>query len=387
MKAPLVCIVGQEWVHLRLPMMRRLRDLGFRVMAAGAEPGRGFAEEGFEYHQYPFSRGVNPWSDFKTARAFCELFRRVQPDVVHAVQTKPALLAPAAARSAGVPACVRTITGLGSVFAVNSPLSLALRPVYCLMQRRASALADCTVFQNADDRAFYLRKRLVAPDRQALIRGSGVDVGEFLARRGAPLSRERLRGELGLQGRRVVTLVGRLMRSKGVMEFLAAAPLVQAAHPDVEFLLVGPPVTSGLEGVPERVVWASPHVRYLGPRDDVPALLGLTDVFAFPSYREGLPRALMEAGALGLPLVATDVPGCKEVVVDGWNGRLIPPRNATALALALNDLLADPELCKVLGRRSAEHVAREFHSDRVAEAYAAIYDRLLGRPGVRRKAA
>jgi glycosyltransferase involved in cell wall biosynthesis len=174
-------------------------------------------------------------------------------------------------------------------------------------------------------------------------------------------------------------MVARLVRHKGVREFCAAARAVRRKRPECNFLLIGPLSSEGRQAVRRREVEGNPDVRWLGSRDDVPALLAISDVFALPSYyREGVPRVLLEAGAMGLPLISTDMPGCREVVRDGWNGVLVPPRDSQALTRAVMALLdAGPEARTQMGERSREHVEEHFSFDLVVDAYSDIYQRLL----------
>jgi glycosyltransferase involved in cell wall biosynthesis len=292
------------------------------------------------------------------------------------------MLASFAALRAGVPVRVRTLTGMGYVFSSRSPLALGLRPVDLALQAAASRAASMTVFQNRDDQALFMRLRLAREDASTLVPGSGIDTALLQSRRPPAEELESLRRELGIEHTRVVTMVSRLVRTKGVAEFCAAARAVRTQRPDCTFLLVGPLSSEGWQAVSRREVEGNPDVRWLGPRHDVPALLALSDVFALPTfYREGVPRALLEAAALGLPLVSTDMPGCRDVIRDGCNGILVPPRDAPALAEALLRLLdAEPDELRQMGERSREHVERHFTLEHVADSYARIYRRLLERP-------
>ena len=369
-------LIGSDDVRFRIPLLHALRERGFDAGAVGSEKETPFAEAGIPYRRFSLNRWVSPWSDVRSRRQLYDLFRAHRPDIVHAFDTKPAILAPLAARDAGVPGTVATITGLGYLFSSRSPLALSLRPVFRFLQRRAAAATGVTIFQNADDRAYFRRHRLVRPGRDALVLGSGIDFTPLQVD-GAAVGR--LRRELGLEGRLVVTMVSRLVVQKGVRDFLHAAALVRQQLPDSVFLLIGPVSSEGRWAVSSREVERSARdVRYLGPRNDVAALLALSDLFVLPTYyREGIPRVLLEAGALGLPLIATDTPGCTEVVRDGWNGLLVPPRDPRGLATAVLRLLASPDERKVMGSRSRAHVTANFSLGYVARAYAEIYEQIL----------
>lgn len=368
--------VGSDDVRFRLPLLYALRDRGFDVGAVGSESETTFAGSGIPYCRFSLNRWVSPWSDLRSRRQLYDLFRAGRPDVVHAFDTKPAIMAPLAARDAGVPATVITITGLGYLFSSNSLFARSLRPAYRFLQRRAAAATGITIFQNSDDREYFYHHGMVRPGCDAMVRGSGID---FAPLQVDPASLAELRRELGLQDRLVVTMVSRLVRHKGVTDFLAAASLVRQRAPHALFLLIGPASTEGRSAVSSSEIERSAsHVRYLGSRRDVPALLALSDLFVLPTYyREGVPRALLEAGALGLPLITTDTPGCNDVVRDGWNGLLVPPRDPEKLAAAVLRLAASPDERRLMGSRSRAHVIANFSLGYVADAYAGIYERVL----------
>jgi len=374
-----VWFVGGEDVRFRLPLLFALRERGYEVGAVGTEKGDSFRDAGVPYKRYNLKRWISPLSDLRSGRQLYRLFQQSRPDVVHASDTKPTFLAPVAALKAGVPARIRTITGMGYVFSSNSLLALALRPGYRFLHRRASRATSMTIFQNAEDREYFVRHGMVQPGRDALVRGSGIDVDHLVSVRPDPGALAGLRRELSLDGKIVVTMVTRLVVQKGVREYLEAASRVRREKPDVAFLLVGPQSSEGRQAVSlDEVRRRSEDVNYLGPRADVPALLALSDLFVLPSYyREGVPRSLLEAGAMGLPLITCDMPGCRDVVRHGWNGSLVPPRDARELSSAILRLLASREQLALMGARSRLHVSEHFSLQSVADAYAGIYERAL----------
>lgn len=378
-----VWLVGGEDVRFRIPLLLELSERGFAVAGVGSESGVTFEDHGIPYHRYSLSRALDPLGDLRSYRQLRRIFLEHAPSVVHAFDTKPAMLAPFAAAGVGVPVRVRTVTGMGHVFSDRAPRSLMLRPVYRRMQRAASRAVSLTIFQNSDDHEYFLDNEMVAAASSAIVPGSGIDAEQVQGRRPSPAALQVLRKELGLGDGPVVTMVARLVRYKGVREFCQAARSVRLVRPECTFLLVGPLGSEGKQAVRRSEVENHPDVRWLGPRDDVPALLALTDVFVLPSYyREGVPRVLLEAGAMGLPLVSTDMPGCREVVRDGWNGALVPARDAMALARSLTDLLdGGPEGLARMGERSRSHVAERFTLAHVADAYSEIYQRLLAQAG------
>ena len=379
-RRPRAWIIGGGKVHFRIPLMRLLEEQGFEMTAVGPDKTDIFADAGFGYHRYPLRRALKPLADVRAGKSLEELFRVHQPDLVHSVNTKPSLLVPIAARRSNVPACIRTITGMGALFSSSSPLSLSLRLLYRRLQRKAERDCDFTVFQNPDDRDYFREHQMSSVDNDAVVLGSGVDVEAIRARRKSPAFLASLREQLELDTRGpIVMMVARLIRPKGIGEFLEAATAVRQVKPETTFLLIGPEVVEGPSVFPLEHVQRCPDVKFLGWRDDVSDLMAISDLMVLPSYlREGIPRVLLEAGALDLPLITTDMPGCREVIVDGVNGLLVPAKNGQRLAEAILQLLADPARCREMGHASRELVEEKFHLRTVAAAYGDIYRHVLG---------
>ncbi len=371
--------VGGEDVRFRIPLLQALRERGFAVGAVGSESGEAFTQAEIPYFRYTLARSIDPLADIRTRREFAQLCRQHQPDLIHGFDTKPAMFAPVAAQQAGIHGRVRTVTGMGYVFSETSALTLILRPIYRSLQRQASAATGITIFQNSDDREYFQQHQMVQADRSDLVLGSGIDFDQLLTKIPAVANLTQNRQELGLDGKLVVTMIARLVVTKGVLEFLQAARSVCQAMPNVVFLLIGPLASEGKQAISiEEIDRYADCVRYLGTRSDIPTLLSLTDVFVLPTYyREGVPRVLLEAGAMSLPMVTTDMPGCRDVVRNDWNGYLVTPRDATSLATAMLKLLQNPAQRVEMGARSKLHVVENFSLDRVADAYADIYHRVL----------
>lgn len=374
----LLCIGGEDH-RLRIPFMLALQQRGFRVTAAASDDSAPFERADIDYYHFSFDRFIDPLRDNAAIGTLRRLIGRIQPDVAQSFDTKPNILVPLAVRTLRNVAAVRTINGMGWVYSSRSPVALALRSVQRVLHRRASRHAAATIFQNRDDQGFFERHGLVERDRSHLIPGSGVDVGGFQRALAAGAEPSELRAILGLGASPVVITVTRITKQKGIPTLLRAAALVHAQRPDVRFLLVGPRDSEGPFSVPEAEIKRhSPYVVALGPRADVPALLRLADVFAFPTeYREGVPRALLEAALAGLPIVATDMPGCNDVVHDGRNGLLVPVRSPRALAAAICRLLDDRAAAGEMGRRAAGLVRDEFSLDLTVSRYCRIYTALV----------
>ena len=378
MRPHLLCIGGEDH-SLRIPFLLALRDKGFRISAAGTGDPVPFARAGLDYHPFHFSRFVDPLADWTALKVLSKLIADVRPTLVQCFDTKLNLLVPFAARDLRDVKVVSTINGLGWLYSSSSPMALGLRPVYRALQRLADRWTAVTVFQNRDDRTFFMRHRMVGRGGNVVIPGSGIDIDRFERAGATGASSAELRQALGLGASEVVITVTRMTRQKGVPTLLEAAALVHQHRPGVRFLLVGPRESEGPFAVTQAEIDRhAPYVLAVGPRSDVPALLRLADVFAFPTeYLEGVPRALLEAAVAGRPIVTTTMPGCTDVIRDGWNGFLVPPRDPRLLAERILDLLRDRETAVAMGGRAAQLVRKEFNLEITVARYAAVYEDLV----------
>jgi len=376
----LLCIGGEDH-SLRIPFLLALRDKGFQISAAGTGDPTPFAQAGLDYHPFHFSRFVDPLADWTALKAISKLIADVRPALVQCFDTKLNMLVPFAARGLRDVEVVSTINGLGWLYSSSSPMALGLRPVYRALQRLADRWTAVTVFQNRDDQAFFMRHRMVGRRGQVVIPGSGIDVERFERAGATGSSPAELRKALGLGASEVVITVTRMTRQKGIPTLLDAAALVHQHRPGVRFLLVGPRESEGPFAVTQAEIDRhAPYVLAVGPRSDVPALLGLADVFAFPTeYLEGVPRALLEAAVAGRPIVTTRMPGCTDVIRDGQNGFLVPPRDPRLLAERVLDLLRDRVTAAAMGARAAQLVRKEFNLEITVARYAAVYEDLVRR--------
>ena len=365
--------------------MLALAARGFRLTAAGTGKSEPFGRAGLEFRRFTFDRFVNPLADWAAIRSLSRLLSEVRPDLVQSFDTKPNLLVPFAARAAHDTAhdtlVVRTINGLGWIYSSRSPLATALAPVYRALHRRAARRTDFTVFQNRDDQLFFEHHGMLGAGTGRLIAGSGIDIEGFERKVAAGPSPAVLRETLGLGTSDVVITVTRMTRQKGIPTLLEAAALVHKVRPQVRFLLVGPREGEGPMAVSQAEIDRhSPYVVAAGQRSDVPALLAAADVFAFPTeYREGVPRAILEAALAGLPIVTTRMPGCTDVIRDGWNGYLVPTRSPRALADKIIAMLSDRQAARLMGRCAAALVRREFNLNITVDRYVALYQELMVR--------
>ena len=375
-----ICIVGGEDLNLRIPFLKRLEEAGLEPVAVGSGSEGPFRDHGLRFAKYRMYRGINPWLDLGTINQLTKVFGRESPTIVHAFDTKPSIYAVWAAYRTRVPIRIRTITGLGEVYSKQSFLWQSVGVLLTTMHRWASGQAHITVFYNESDYNFATRHWRVVPHRAAIVPGSGIDVDQFQRRIPPQEVRASLRHELSPEGGPIILMVSRILREKGVFEYLAAARKVHAIFPAVRFYLVGPIEPAGRGTITARQLQdASANVAWLGWRNDIPALLSVADLLVLPTYYgEGIPRILLEAGLAGTPVVASEVPGCTEVIRHKQNGWLVPPRNSEVLADSISFLLERPQLRIELARKLADDVVARFSLARIVDVWLSIYDRLLG---------
>lgn len=365
----LVITINTAWniVNFRSGLVRALVAEGYEVLAAApSDPvaEAALAEMGARFAPLPMeSRTTSVAHDLGIFARYRALFRRERPLAMLGYTIKPNTYGSIAARGAGV-ARINNISGLGTGFMRPGLLNRVVRGLY----RQGLRGSDRVFFQNADDRDLFLSLGLVQSVQAQLLPGSGIDLDRFAAApqpdNPAPL----------------LLFIGRMLGDKGVRELIDAARIVRRAHPDVRFRLVGFLDVDNRTAIGRHEVesWvAEGLIEYQPPLADVRPAIAAADAVILPSYREGTSRVLLEAAAIGRPLIATDVPGCREVVSDGENGFLCAPRNAASLADAIHRFLAlDAAGRARLGAASRALVERDYAEQRVIDAYLTALDAL-----------
>ena len=367
----LLYVVTEDWYFLshRLPMARAARQAGFEVhVATRVVDGRAAIEaEGFRLHHIAFQRGrTAPLAALRTVAALRRLRRQIAPAVSHHVAVQASILGSLAAL--GQPgARVNALTGFGYAFISESLRARLLRGVIGLLLRllvnRPNAVA---LVQNPDDRR-DLEALGIAPDRIALIPGSGVDT-------------ERLTPSPEPSGPPTAAFVGRLLADKGIGTLIEAHRLLRSRGSNVELLIAGTPdpANPASGSVAEAEAFGrEPGVTWLGQVDDIAALWTRAAIAVLPSRREGLPMSLLEAAACGRPMVATNVPGCREIVRPGETGLLVPPDDPPALAEAIASLVAAPELRARFGAAARKLAIERFSADRIGRQTVELYRRFV----------
>lgn len=371
----IVLFANTDWYlyNFRLSLATAIRDAGHDVLLISPDGlyGRKLEECSFRWLAAPMDRAsLNPISELKLIRWLTDVLRREQFDLIHGFTIKCAIYGSLAARFAGVPARVNAVAGMGYVFSSTDMKARILRPVVrLLMQNALDAPNARLILQNPDDVDLFKSAKLVDEKRVRLIAGSGVNCSKF------SVSPDRQENE-----RVQVLLPARLLWDKGVQELADAAKILKSQGYKIRFLLAGDPDLGNPAAVPEHIIrgWENEDlVEWLGHIDDMPALFNQVDIVVLPSYREGLPKGLIEAAACSAALVTTDVPGCREVVDHEINGLLVPAKDASALAAAIARLHDDKELRLRLGRGAREKALSEFDEQIVISKTLDVYRELL----------
>lgn len=369
-KKRLLYFLTEDWFFRShfLDRAKAAQTAGFEVAVAAREGKDGdfIRSRGFRYFPTGLQRrSTNPLTELLLLARIVRIYREFRPDLVHQAGAKPILYGTLAAKLTGVSHILNAPIGMGYVFSSKDRKAKMFRPLLqsayrLLVNPRGSRV----VFENGDDLQSFIEWGAVRREDALVIRGAGVDLEACLP---AP-------GENGVP---IVVLTARMLEDKGVREFVAAAHMLYDRGVRARFILVGGTDESNPTAIPESTLkeWnGGQGVEWWGWRDAIPAILQQSDIACLPSYREGLPKSLIEAAACGLPIVTTDTVGCREVVEEGRNGFLVPVRSVEPLADALGKLIADGSLRRRMGAESRRMAEDEFDTKKIAAETLAVYN-------------
>lgn len=357
----------------RLPLLVAARDSGYKVLCIapeGSDSERLLLNDGWQCFAIRMSRrGVSPLWELSAIYSLVRLYRKLKPDLVHHATIKPVLYGSIAARISRVPAVVNAITGLGYVFTGNDVMASLLRRVVSPLYRIAfSHPNQRVIFQNREDREILVRRSGLPEGCSVLIEGSGVDTDFYVPQPEPP-------------GVLTAVLAARMLWDKGVREFVEAAESLRNAGQMAKFVLVGDLDAGNPSAIPlewiERQVTNS-IVEWWGKIDDMRQVYARSHIVVLPSYREGLPKVLLEAGASGRAVVTVDSPGCRDAVISEATGLVVPVRDSHALAEAMDRLLSDADLRKRLAKEARKVVEKRFSAATVTEQTLTVYRQLVG---------
>ncbi|WP_420549334.1 glycosyltransferase family 4 protein [Curvivirga sp.] len=367
-------LAAEDWSFCshRLPMARAARDAGATVIAGVRFNGNGHVEkieaEGFKAVSIPFDRsGINPVKDWVTLLAIRKAFKQYKPDLIHNVAMKPVLYGSLAAWITGVPAVVNAMTGLGYLFISQSLKAKILRPIVkSLLKWLNNRDGTRLLLQNQDDQRTFIQDIEVEASHTRIIRGSGVDISQY------DVTPEP-------EGPIIATCVARMLKDKGIGELVEAARLLKKYGTDIRIRLVGPTDDNPASfSQAELDSWAAEGiVEVTGPSTDIAGEYAKSHIAVLPSYREGLPKSLLEGAACGRALIATDVPGCREICVDGKTGILVPLKSIEPLADALQLLAEKPEIRQRMAKEARKAVETQFSDSIIQRQIVQLYDALI----------
>jgi glycosyltransferase involved in cell wall biosynthesis len=357
-----------HWLNIALTA----KSLGYQVhiaTCAGVEVAE-IEAAGLIHHHIPLSRsGKNPLQELSSLWAIVRLFRQVKPELVHLITIKPVIYGGMAARLAGVKAVLSAVTGLGYVFINQQGETSGLKKLVSALYRYVFGHLNIRVlFENEADRQNFCDSGIVQAAKTVVVNGAGVDLQQFAS---VPEP----------QGKVRVVFAARLLKDKGVMEFLAAAEQLRAL-PEVEFVLAGDTDPDNLASISDAELAAikqKGRVTVVGFCADVAALFQSSHIVVLPSYREGLPKVLIEAAACGRAVITSDVPGCRHVIVKGETGLLVPVKNADALAQAIEELATNHAKRQQFGAAGRQFAEQRFGQQQIGDTYMQLYQQLLAK--------
>ena len=364
--------------HLLLNQLLSLKEVGFDVTGISSPgPDVDFLQEhGIRHISVPMTRSITPARDLLSLYHLYAVLKKEKFDIVHTHNPKPGLLGQLAARMSGTPFVVNTLHG----FYFHENMRTPERKLYVALEKIAARCSDVILSQNSEDVKTAIEEG-VCPENRIQFLGNGIDVERFDPNRVDAARVASVRREFGIpESSLVVGFVGRLVREKGISELLDAAWCAKQNDIDVRFLFVGPHDTGKKDAItPEiaREYQVEDLCIFTGMRHDMPEMYAMMDLFVLPSYREGFPRAPMEAAAMGVPVVVTDIRGCREAVADGVNGVLVPAKSSAQLAGAVIDLLRNPVRRRELAQNGRKVAKQRFDERKVFEAVHSHYRTLL----------
>ena len=372
-KIVIISQYSQSLINFRGDLIRAMVELGHKVICLGPEAGfeQPLQELGADYRQIPLHRtGLNPLKDVKTLFSLRKVLKEIKPDIVFSYTVKPIVYGSIAAHMAGVRRMYALISGLGYVFIGQTFKQRLLTQIVAFLYRRGLKYNQVVFFQNPDDLHLFVSKSIVPKTaKPVLVNGSGVNIEKFAF---APPKLSPV----------TFLLIARLIKDKGILEYVESARLLKQKYPDARFQLLGPLDINPAAITQEQLErWTKEGIiEYLGKTNDVRPYIADASVFVLPSfYREGTPRSVLEAMSMGRPIITTDAPGCRETVIDGRNGFLVPVKDVDALKSTMEKFIQEPDLISQMGRQSRIIAEEKYDVRKVNRAILQEMDLLPGK--------
>lgn len=358
MKFILISPKNRTAYNFRGDLIKKIISCGYEVVVTGPNTDHveKITELGARFVEIPMNKnGVNPKEDLKYQKALYTLFTKEKPDVTLGYTSKPVIYGAIAAKKAGVPHIASMVTGAGYAFTAATAKAKIIKTIMSMLYKKAFKCADAVIFQNSDDKNQFVSENLVKEEKCRVVNGSGVNTEKFAA---APYP-EKI----------TFFMLSRVMFSKGIREYLEACKIVKAKYPDVRFMLLG-----ACENIQDSISEEElkPYIdggiiEHFGETDRVADYYKQCSVYVLPSYREGTPRTVLEAMSMGRAVITTDAPGCRETVIDGETGFLVPVKDGQAVADKMIEFIENPALIEKMGAASAGFCRSKFDVDKVNE--------------------
>ncbi len=361
----------------RLPMMQELVKQGHKVYAVCPKGDKFdlFAQYGIEALAYEIERSsLNPLKELKAIYNIYKAIKPLKLDMLHTFTAKPNIYGTLAGKMAKVPTIINLVEGLGSFYIEDTKKNVLVRTIIEKLYRFVFYFSDKVVFVNTDDPAYLESKRVISKNKIKIIKSVGIDTQEFDSQKIEEEVLEDLKEALDLKNKIVVLMVARAIWHKGIREYYEASSLLSSKK-NIQFILVGD-IDEGNPSSASKAFLEDGNVLWLGHRNDIFMLTALSDIYVLPSYREGVPRTLLEAASMAKPIITTDTIGCREVVEDGVNGYLVPIKDAHALAKKIEYLVSHKEERKVMGENGRIMAIKEFDIKNVVRQYMTLYKEL-----------
>ena len=364
----------------RLPIMQKLLEEGHEVYAICPRGDKFdlFENYGIQAVEYNIQRSsLNPFKEMKAIYNIYQAIRPLKLDILHTFTAKPNIYGTIAAKYAKVPTIINLVEGLGSFYIEDTVKNKVVRTVIEKLYKLVFKFSDQVVFVNSDDPQYLQEKKVITADKITIIKSVGIDTRVFDPDRISGDEIVLLKSALGVEDKIIVLMVARAIWHKGVREFYEAAALL-SKNKNVQFLLVGD-IDEGNPSSADKHYLNDGDVIWLGHRDDVLLLTAMCDIYVLPSYREGVPRTLLEAASMAKPIITTDTVGCREVVSEGKNGYLIPVKDSVALVKKIEYLVEHPDKRKIMGEDGRIRAIEEFDIQNVVKQYIELYHKFEGR--------
>ncbi|MCX7760509.1 MAG: glycosyltransferase family 4 protein [Hydrogenothermaceae bacterium] len=364
----------------RLPIMTELLKRGYRVYAIcpKGEKNSDLKNAGIEVINYEIERkSINPLKEIYSIKNIYNAIKDLKLDLINTFTAKPNIYGTFASKIAGIPRIINLVEGLGSFYVDNNLKSLLVRNIIEILYKYTFKLSDICIFVNSDDPKYFVDRGIIDSNKVKVIKSVGVDTDYFSM---AEVTEDFIcmyKEKLSIEKNKIVVLmIGRAIWHKGIREFYEAAEILSNKYHNIDFVFVGDTDEGNPSCAPSSFL-KNRNVKWLGFRNDIKYLIAISDIVVLPSYREGVPRTLLEAASMSKPIVTTNTVGCREVVEDGKNGFLVPVKDSIELAKKIEILINDRDLREKMGKYGREKAVKEFDIRRVVDEYISLYEQLL----------